>query len=55
MSEVKIETADLEILMNLAEGFIAENGLEATDRYAPPERVAQAVSKARKAVRKTKR
>ena len=51
MSEVKIDTEDLETLLDIAEGFISENGITAADRYAPRERIEEAVSKARKAVR----
>ena len=52
MSEVKIDTEDLETLLDIAEGFISENGIRAADRYAPWERVEEVVNRAHKAVRK---
>ena len=55
MSEVIIDTEDLEVLLNVTEGFIAENGIGAVDRYAPWEKVEEAVNKTRKAVRNDKR
>ena len=54
MSEAKIDTEDLETLLDIAEGFISENGIRAADKYAPPERIEAAVNKARKAVRNAK-
>ena len=40
----------METLLDIAEGFISENGIRAADRYAPRERMKEAVSKAREAV-----
>lgn len=55
MGEVTIDTEYLEILLNVTEGFIPENGIGAVDRYAPWEKVEEAVNKTRKVVRNTKR
>ncbi len=55
MSEVIIDTENLEVLLNVTEGFIAENGIGAVDRYAPWEKVEEAVNRIRNSVRNAKR
>ena len=55
MREVKIDTKCLETLLDVVEGFVAENGIEAANRYAPCERIERAIDKGRKAVQPSHR
>lgn len=46
MSETTISATDLRVLLNVAEGFTTENGLDAVARYAIPKEVQRAINHA---------
>ena len=46
MKDATISAADLQALLDVAEGYTTENGLDAVARYAVPEEVQQAISNA---------
>ena len=50
MQDTTISAADLQALLDVAEGFTSENGLDAVTRYAVPEAVQQAIDNATAAV-----
>ncbi len=50
MTSSKLTTNDLRILLDVAEGYISENGLEAVDRYAAPMDVLRAINNAKAAI-----
>ena len=52
MTIIKIETVDIQALLDLAEGYTAENGLAAVSRYAAPDEVQNAMVNAKTAIRK---
>ena len=54
MEEACVRVKDLQALVELAEGFIAENGIAATERYTPPPEVKTAISNVKEAISKTK-
>ena len=50
MQDATISAADLRALLDVAEGFSSENGLDAVAKYAVPEAVQQAIDNATAAV-----
>ena len=50
MTNATIATTDLLILLDVAEGYTSENGLDAVGRYAVPEEVERAIINAKAAV-----
>ena len=50
MTSSKLTTIDLRILLDVAEGYISENGLEAVSRYAVPMDVLRAISNTKAAI-----
>ena len=50
MTSSKLTTIDLRILLDVAEGYISENGLEAVNRYAVPTDVLRAISNTKEAI-----
>ena len=52
MAMIRLETVDLQALLDLAEGYTAENGLAAVSRYAAPDEVKRAIVNAETAIRK---
>ena len=50
MTSSKLTTIDLRILLDVAEGYISENGLEAVNRYAVPMDVLRAISNTKAAI-----
>ena len=53
MKNVTISTTDLRALLDVAEGYTTENGLDAVGRYAVPEAVLRAINNAAAAVRQS--
>ena len=47
MTNVTISTCDLQILLDIAEGYTSENGLEAISRYTVPSRAEDVMEKVR--------
>ena len=52
MATTRIPTLDLQALIDVAEGYTAENGLDAVGKYAAPEEVHRAIISAKSALRK---
>lgn len=52
MQETTISVTDLRTLLDVAEGFTSENGLDAVAKYAAPKEVQHAINHATAAVRK---
>ena len=50
MRDTRVSVTDLRALLDVAEGFTTENGLDAVTRYAVPEEVQQAINHATAAV-----
>lgn len=50
MTSSKLTTIDLRTLLDVAEGYISENGLEAVNRYAVPMEVLRAISNTKAAI-----
>lgn len=50
MTSSKLTTIDLRILLDVAEGYISENGLEAVNRYAVPTDVLRAIRNTKAAI-----
>ena len=50
MMSNKLTTIDLRILLDVAEGYISENGLEAVNRYAVARDVLRAISNTKAAI-----
>ena len=50
MTSSKLTTNDLRILLDVAEGYISENGLEAVNRYAAPMDVLRAINNTKAAI-----
>ena len=50
MQDTTISAIDLRALLDVAEGFTTENGLDSVARYAVPEEVQQAINNATAAV-----
>ena len=50
MTSSKLRTIDLRVLIDVAEGYISENGLEAVNRYAVPMDVLRAIRNTREAI-----
>ena len=46
MKDTAISAIDLQALLDVAEGYTTENGLDAVARYAVPEEVQRAISNA---------
>ena len=46
MQDTTISAADLRALLDVAEGFTSENGLDAVARYAVPDAVQKAIDNA---------
>lgn len=53
MAIVKIDTTDLQALIDLAEGYTSENGFAAVGRYAEPDAVRKAIAKGKTELRRT--
>ena len=53
MKNATISTVDLQALLDVAEGYTTENGLDAAGRYAVPEAVLRAINNAKVAVRQS--
>ena len=53
MEDTTISAIDLRALLDVAEGFTTENGLDAVARYAVPKDVQQAINNATAAVYKS--
>ena len=51
---ITIATVDLQALLDVADGFTNESGLNAARRYAAPKQVQQAIVNAKAAIRKVK-
>ena len=54
MTTIKISVVDLQALLDVAEGYTCEAGLDAAARYAAPKQVEQAITNAHAAIRKAK-
>ena len=52
MKIVKIDTTDLQVLLDLAEGYTSENGFAAVGRYAEPDAVRKAIIKGKAEIRR---
>ena len=52
MTNTTIATTDLQILLDVVEGYTSENGLDAARRYAVPKEVQRAIINAKAAMRK---
>ena len=50
MTNITIPSTDLRLFLDLAEGYIAEHGLDSIGRYAVPEEVQRAIANARTAI-----
>ena len=53
MKNAAISAIALQALLDVAEGYTTENGLDAVSRYAAPEVVLRAINNATAAVRKS--
>ena len=53
MIDIPIQAIDLRVLLDVAEGYASENGLDSIRRYAVPEEVQRAISNARAAIRRS--
>ena len=53
MKNVTISTVDLQALLDVAEGYTTENGLDAVGRYAVPETLLETINNAKAAVRQS--
>ena len=53
MKDTTISVIDLQALLDVAEGYTTENGLDAVARYAVPEEVQRAISNASAEMRKS--
>ena len=53
MTDIPIQAIDLRVLLDVAEGYASENGLDSIRRYAVPEEVQRAISNARAAIRRS--
>lgn len=51
MNEVPMSNEDLQTLLDVAEGYAAEHGLESAGRYAEPRRVQKAIHNAKAAIK----
>ena len=51
MTKTIIAAIDLQALLDVAEGYTAESGLDAVRRYAMPEDVQRAITNAKVAIR----
>ena len=51
MTNVSISFADLRALLDVAEGYAAEHGLDSVSRYATPAAVERAVANASEVIR----
>lgn len=54
MTTITIPANDLQALLDVSEGYTAENGLESVGRYALPEEVQRAISNAKAAIRRAR-
>ena len=52
MTNATIATTDLLVLLDVAEGYTAENGLDAVSRYALPDEVQRAITNAKAVIGK---
>ena len=50
---VAVHISDLQTLVDIAEGYLSENGLEAAGRYADPTRLVRAITVAQDTIRKS--
>ena len=50
MTNNRLTTIDLRLLLDVAEGYISESGLDAVGRYAVPMDVLRAISNAKAAI-----
>lgn len=49
MEIVEIAASDLEVLLDVVNGYLTENGIESVARYADPSEVQKAISSATRA------
>ena len=54
MPNITIPANDLQALLDVSEGYTAENDLESVGRYALPEEVQRAISNAKAAIRRAR-
>ena len=52
MTNITISAADLQILLDIAEGYTSENGFDFVGRYAMPAEVKRAIANAMTAIRR---
>ena len=50
MTNITIQASDLQALLDVAEGYTSENGVDSVGRYAAPEAVQLAIVNARAAI-----
>ena len=53
MTNITIPSTDMRVLLDVAEGFTAEHGLDSVGRYAMPEDVQRAIATVRAAIGRT--
>ena len=53
MTNATIAIADLQVLLEVVEGYTSENGIDAAGRYATPRELQQAIINAKTAIRKS--
>ena len=51
LKDITIRSNDLQVLMEVAQGYTSENGLDSVSRYAVPEDVDRAIVNAKAAIR----